>query len=171
MNFAPKAGPLVAELLAGFTILLLAYFLFPRHPIELPTDQSALIVSAFTVVAWLLGTFIDATRNLVMEHVLDWIPPLRINWSFLVYSEQEKIARIDEYFFAFYRIDMDMAIALALFLVASRRVLSIFVQQSVGYYPPRVGLILWLATLIFFSDGLCLRHEIKEYTNEKQTSF
>jgi len=166
MNFAPKVGPLVAELLSGFTALLLAYFLFPRHPIQLPADQSGLIVAAFTLVAWLLGTFIDALRNLVIEHILDLIPPLKIKWEFFIHGAQEKVAKVEEYFFSFYRIDMDMALALSLFLTVSRHVLSAFVQQSVGYYSPQVGWILWSVALIFFLDALSLRYEVKTQINE-----
>jgi hypothetical protein len=171
MNFAPKVAPLVAELLSGFTIVLLSYFLFPLHPIKLPQGQSALIVAAFTLIAWLVGTLIDAMRNLLIEILLDLIPPLRIQWDFLIHGDQEKVAKVEEYFFSFYKIDMDMAVALTLFLCLSNRVLSVFVQQSVGYYPPRVGIILWVVVLIFFLDALLLRYEMKKYTYEKPSPF
>jgi hypothetical protein len=171
MNLAPKVGPLVAELLSGFTALLLAFFLFPLHPIKLPSDQSGLIVAAFTLIAWLLGTFIDALRNLVIEHILDLVPPLKIEWDCLIHGKQEKVARLEEYFFAFYKIDMDMALALPLFLTLGTRILSTFVQQSVGYYPPRVGVILWPVMVIFVLDALTLRYEVVKYTNEKEPPF
>jgi len=120
---------------------LLAYFLFPRPPIQLPSNQSGLIIAAFTLIAWLLGTFIDALRNVAIERVLDWFPPLRIEWGFFIHGEHDKVARVEEYFFSFYKIDMDMALALTLFLSLSRHILSIFVQQSIGYYPPKVAII------------------------------
>jgi hypothetical protein len=155
----------------GITIVLLGYFLFPLHPIQLPVDQSALVVAAFTLIAWLLGTFVDALRNAVVEHLLDLLPPLKIRWGFFIHGEQEKITRVEEYFFSFYRIDMDMAVAITLFLTLSTRVFSAFVQQSVGYYPPKVGLILWIVTLIFIWDALSLRYEVKKYINENPSQF
>jgi hypothetical protein len=75
---------------------------------------------------------------------------------------QSKVARIDQYFLTFYLIDIDMAIALVLFLTARRFVLSIFVQQSVDYYPPNARPILWGAALIFLLDGLSLRREVTD---------
>jgi hypothetical protein len=69
MNFAPKVGPLVAEFLAGSTALFLGYFLLPYNFSLRP--EAGFAIPAFALLAWILGTFIDAVRNLAIESFLD----------------------------------------------------------------------------------------------------
>ena len=49
MNFAPKIGPLIAEFLSGFTVLILAYFTLPDSP-SLLHDNGIVAIGALTVL-------------------------------------------------------------------------------------------------------------------------
>jgi hypothetical protein len=74
MNFGEKVGPLVAELLSGFTLLLLAYFTLAQRLTSFLHEDAAVILGAFTVIAWLIGTLIDALRNVLIEWIWDLFP-------------------------------------------------------------------------------------------------
>jgi hypothetical protein len=165
MDFAPKVGPLVAELLSGFTALLLAYFAVPQSP-NLLHDEPILAAGALTLVAWLLGTFIDALRNLTVEHVWDWFPGQKVNWKFFVHGDPAKVANCEKYFFSFYMVDTDMAIAIALFLLVGPSVLSIIIGQAIPPYSLGRHLLLIFAALVFSFDAFLLRKEIRDYIGE-----
>ena len=125
MNFAPKVGPLVAEFLSGSTALLLGYFLLPYN-FSLHS-QAGFAIPAFALIAWILGTFIDAVRNLAVESLLDkwW----EIDWKFFIHGNREHVAGIEEYFFSFYRIDMDIALAILLFLITGPFISYAFLRR------------------------------------------
>lgn len=162
MNFAPKVGPLVAELLSGFTALFLGYFLLP-YKFELHA-KPGIALPAFAISAWILGTFIDALRNLAIESLLDnwW----RIDWKFFIHGNREHVAGVEEYFFSFYRIDMDMAAAILLFLILGPFIPYLFLNGPVVCYPIRTGLALVVPTVLFFVDAGLLRSEVRRYMNK-----
>jgi hypothetical protein len=99
MDVGPKVGPLVAELLSGFTALLLAYFdcfgpaLKPLH------DLPGTTIFFFILLAWIVGTFFDLIRNL-LEWVWDcgWFVEDELNWKFLIHGDESKVARLEHYY-------------------------------------------------------------------------
>jgi hypothetical protein len=166
MNFAPKVGPLVAELLSGFTALLLAYFALPQCPASLLHENSVLAAGTLTLIAWLLGTFIDAFRNLVVEHIWDWIPNYKLNWRFLVHGDPTRVANYEHFFLSFYMIDVDMALAIILFVLFGPCVLSVITSQPVPHYSLEKHALLVVVAFVFGLDGFFLRKEIKDYMDE-----
>lgn len=177
MNFTPKVGPLVAELLSGFTVLLLSYLALYNNPLLLGYlgrtnplasalhDNLAAAIGIFFLSAWLLGTLFDVLRNL-LEHVWDCLfkPPL--NWEFFFYGNAEKLASLEHYFYSFYILDADMAIAIALFIGVGPSILSTMIGA--------VSLRFWIRYIllpilgaIFALDAACLRYEIKRLLREE----
>jgi hypothetical protein len=166
VNFVPKVGPLVAEVLSGFTALLLAYFALPQSQTCLLHENSVLAAGALTLIAWLLGTFIDAFRNAVVEHIWDWLPSQKVNWKFLVHGDPTRVANYEHYFLSFYMIDVDMAIAIVLFLSVGPCVLSVITSQPVPHYSWERHALLVIVALVFSLDAFLLRKEIKDYMDE-----
>lgn len=159
MNFAPKVGPLVAEFLSGSTALLLGYFLLP-YKFDLHSE-AGFAIPAFALLAWILGTFVDAVRNLAIESLFDvwW----EIEWKCFIHGNREHIAGIEEYFFSFYRIDMDMALAILLFLVAGPFIPYVFLSGHVAYLSLGTSIAVALPMVVLFSDAVLLRNEVRKY--------
>jgi hypothetical protein len=169
MDFAPKAGPVVAELLSGFTALLLGYFALPIKSNSLLHPDSVLAAGALTLIAWLLGTFIDAVRNLVVEHVWDWLPGQAVNWRFFVHGNEKEVANCERYFFSFYMVDVDMAIAVGSFLLAGPYIVSTVTGTPIDSYPFGIKALLTVVMLVFAADAVFLRNEIRDYIIENES--
>ena len=165
MSFAPKGGPIVAEFLSGFTALLLGYFALSQHLDQPLLHASAgIAIAASTLMAWLIGSFVDALRNFLVEGLLDryWFA---INWEFFVKGKQEEVANIEQYFFSFYMIDMDIAIAVVLFLGFGPCILSIITERPIPHFSLGQTILFSIGALIFFLDALSLRREMRKYVN------
>lgn len=167
MNFTPKTGPLVAEILSGSVVLLLGYFAI-THGESVPpvlAKNVAAAISLFALMAWLIGTFIDALRNVFLEAAWDRFQP--VEWSFFVDGPADEIGNLDHYFFSFYMADLDIAIGVFLYLVFGR----IFITRVLGFkaqYPCLVYLILGIVILVFALDAWSLRCEIKKFIDSRQ---
>jgi hypothetical protein len=57
MNFAPKVGPLVAELLSGVTALLIIYFDFHGFSFKEFDELTSGAIVVLVIIAWIIGTF------------------------------------------------------------------------------------------------------------------
>lgn len=102
----------MAELLSGFTILLLAYFDLKGLNFGPLRCLPGLGIAAIVLLAWIFGTFFDLLRN-ILEWVLDFCPRMRISWDFFFEGDEQKLANLDRYFYSFYMLDADMAIRLS----------------------------------------------------------
>jgi len=166
MNFAPKVGPLVAEILSGFAVLLLGYFAISRGdniPLTLH-DTPAAAISIFALLAWLLGTFFDVLRNL-LEHILDCFS--KINWEFFFEGSPEKIANLEHYFFSFYMLDADMTIGLVAFFALGRSVVTDILGAKWSL-PSTVYILIPIVAAVFALDAICLRFEIKNCIDDEK---
>jgi len=121
------------------------------------------LAGALTVMAWLLGTFIDALRNLIVEDIWDRIPNQKVNWRFFVHGETTKVTNCEKYFFSFYMIDVDLAVAIILFLLVGPLVLRIITSQAVPAYSLAKHVLLMVVALVFGLDAFSLRKEIRDY--------
>ncbi len=163
MNFDPKVAPLVAEFLAGFTAVFLGYFALPHDTTRLLSENPGILAGAAAIIAWLLGTFVDALRNFVVEHLWDRFPAYQIDWNFLIRAEPDKVANLERYFFSFYRIDVDIALTILLFLIVGPVILCIITSEPVRYYSLGRNVVLFVVAAVFSLDACSLRREIKEY--------
>jgi hypothetical protein len=162
MNLAPTVGPLVAELLSGFTVLLLAYFdLYGFHFDKLKEVPNAGFV-VLVLLAWILGTFFDLIRNLV-EHLWDchWLTKSELNWAFFFNGDEKRLANLEHYFWSFYILDADLVVAIVFFLLLGRWILCATVGQA-HTYPTSLHVILLVIAAMFAWDAMLLRSEIKK---------
>jgi hypothetical protein len=112
-------------------------------------------------LAWISGTFFDLIRNL-LEWVWDcrWIATQKLNWRFFFNGEPERLANLEHYFWSFYLLDADMAIAILLSLLLSR----VFIPNGCLNLPWKLGLAFVAAMFAF--DATLLRIEIKDLLDE-----
>lgn len=169
MNFTPKVGPLVAELLSGFAVLLLGYFAIYQNGQVPPAlhGNAAAAIGIFAILAWLLGTFFDMLRNRIVEWALDECYS-KIYWDFFFTGSAEKLANLEHFFFSFYMLDADMAIGLFLFVA-----IGPYVVSDLGLTPHVSivfrGVLLIIAGL-FAWDAHGLRCEIKRLLDAEKDS-
>jgi hypothetical protein len=171
MNFVPKAGPLVAELLSGLAFLTIVYL--ERHGLsfeglrELPSGANVALV----LLAWILGTLFDAFRNQLewlwdsgkVAKLLEWVWSFwgsrrfkthTVYWDFFFHGDEKCLANLEHYYWSFYLLDSDMAIAIVLSIS-----LSLFIKTtSVRWY---VWLGWIVAALVFAIDARSLRIEME----------
>jgi hypothetical protein len=157
MNLGPKVGPLVAELLSGIIALLIIYVAI--HGLTFAgideLSSGALVVLGF--LAWILGTFFDLIRNL-LEWLWDRKAPL--NWSFFFRGDQKKLENLEHYFWSFYILDADIAVAILLSVFLSP-FLEILSAGTIRSYMWPIWFLLLGITFLFACDARLLRHEIK----------
>jgi hypothetical protein len=161
MNFMPKAGPLVAELLSGVSALLIFYCDFYGLSFKTIDELTSGAIVVLAILAWILGTFFDLIRNL-LEYVWDCrrFTLHELNWAFFFRGDETRLANLEHYFWSFYLLDADMAIAILLSLAASPCIVFV----SAGAVRGKMWLIwsaLLVVALMFANDARLLRHEIK----------
>src|SRR5271169_42938 len=115
MNFGPKAGPLVAEFLSGVAFLVLVYFDLHGFSFKEIDELSSGAIVLLVLVAWILGTFFDLISYL-MEWVWDseCLTTHAFHWAFFFRGDKDRLANLEHYFWSFYLLDADMAIAILL---------------------------------------------------------
>ncbi len=103
----------------------------------------------------MVGTFLDSIRNLI-EHVADCVGDGPLNWDFFFYGDRDKVAQLDENYFAYYTAKANYVIGL---VVA-------FLYLGLFWYfnPPWVVLAIFsgvIVAAICLLDAISLRIEIK----------
>lgn len=168
MNFAPKVGPLVAELLSGVTALLIIYFDFHGLSFNEFDELTSGAIVVLIVIAWIIGTFFDAVRN-QFEWVWDsrWFAEQELNGAFFFRGDEKRLANLDQYFWSFYVLDADMVLAIALSLTASVCLLVTKIIVARHYTWLIWGLLL-LAAAWLANDARLLRREIKKLLDEEK---
>jgi hypothetical protein len=162
MNFAPKVGPVVAELLSGIAALLIMYLAIQGPTFSWIDSLSSGAIAVLVLIAWILGTFFDLIRN----H-LEWIwdskhfTPEELNWSFFFRGDAARLANLEHYFWSFYMLDADMAIAILLSVSSSPLIALRLRRVPIPGYMCFIWLLLLLAALLFANDARRLRYEIK----------
>jgi hypothetical protein len=159
MEFAPKVGPLVAELLSGVAALLIFYYDFHGLSFKGIDQLTSGAIVVLVLLAWILGTFFDLIRN-----QLEWIwdcshfTTNKLNWGFFFRGDEKRLAHLEHYYWSFYLLDADMAIA----IFGSFTVSTLFVRtESVSWHMWWIWGLLLFAALLFANDARLLRREIK----------
>ncbi len=155
---------MISEVLPGSLILGLISFTFFNGHQEMwkgivTSGFAGLILSsgAFLLLAWIIGTLIDAIRNGIIESVLDKFQ--KIDWDFFFFGDREKARQFEEYFFAYYLLDFNFVISILLTLLffLSR----LFFGGLTIPHPMLVSITLVFVGFIFFRDAYSLRKEMK----------
>jgi hypothetical protein len=119
MEATLKPQPLIAEVLPGLATICIFGTAYPANHLDqrswLLENKSAseAITAGFATVliSWILGTFLDAIRDL-LEHLIDWRFP--VNWEFLFKGQAAEIQKLDDSWLAYYFLCGNYRIALAI---------------------------------------------------------
>lgn len=160
MNSSLKPQPLIAEVLPGLTVLgvLVASYVstHTQQVDQLLHLQSA--VAALTGIsvagfflAWMLGTFLDAVRNL-SEWIWDRFS--RIDWDFLFTGTGEDVRKLDDSFLAYYFLDGNYVAALCILLI-------LWPSRLIHFPFLPFGIVCVALLLVFVGDAISLRKEVK----------
>lgn len=158
MNFSLKPHQLVAHWVPGFVLLIVFPVLHPsifdKVKPSLPSGD-VLRGLVWAVLAFVLGQFLDAIRNL-LENVWDhWS---NVEWAFFFHGEDARVEKLRTSYFTYYVFDHNLALTLLYFSIVrlgSRHFLD--------------GFLVLVATCIFVADAYLLRKEIAEHTGSSPT--
>ena len=168
MDQSVRPGPLISELLPG--ALALGFPIFDYFWSNLARLDSlakieagawAVSAGAFLLLAWIIGALLDAIRNGLVETWLDRKHP--INWDFFFTGEGDKILRLNEHYYAYYKLDMNFVLAILAGLLFRIVYVVGFAQSDwkTFHHVPALGFGI-LAIWIFYRDARCLRSEIQK---------
>ena len=169
MNTSFKTQPRIAEILPGALVtILLAVHYVKIHPYVLIylSNQGSLVLLitaglAF-LVFWIIGTLFDALRN-VLEGI--WDRRSRIKWEFFFKEELTKVRQLEEYYFAYYSMDVNFLIGIIFFISAEAFnwvfSLCVFHLQVFHLRVLWVLVPIGIAFGVFLLDAISFRKEIK----------
>jgi hypothetical protein len=155
-----KPQPLVAEILPGFTTLVIvgaAYFSKNPGAFTLLTQSKDLLATVAAlgigglIASWVIGTFFDSCRDLVEWAVDKWSP---LNWEFLFTGPAEDIDRLNDWYLAYYFLNANYVVA----------IIFVFALRGLGL----IALPLWaigllvFALLVFVLNAVSLRNEMRD---------
>lgn len=155
-----KPQPLIAEVLPGFTTLVIvgaAYLWKNPGALTLLTQSKDLLATVAAlgigglVASWVIGTFFDSCRDLVEWVVDKWSP---LNWDFLFTGPPEAIDRLNDWYLAYYFLNANYVIA----------IIFVFVLRSLSL----IALPLWatgllvFALVVFILNAASLRNEMRD---------
>ena len=166
MNQTLRPQPQLGEVLPGALTLALFLVLVYDHTYLLNylTAPSvgpgllAIIAGAFLFASWIFGTLLDTIRNGVIENVVDWWSKQPLNWEFFALGDRDKVAQLDEYFFAYYQAKANYAVGIFIFLLVC---IGWFPTELIGRITFGVALLLFVFCVV---DSISLRSEIKKLT-------
>ena len=179
MKFSLKPHQLLAHWMPGFIVLAvvflddlyngsgrfdrlvkaIAYTPNGSNPSMPDLLDKAVIMLAFVAVAFALGQFFDAARNL-LEWVADMPEKFKIKWEKIMEMERERLEIWDDYYFSYYVFDANLAFGLAMLLTL--QYFSILHLVSFCW----IALIVVMGVLAL--DAFGLRCEIKEILDRGQ---
>src|SRR6267378_1889380 len=165
MDYQLKPQPLIAQVLPGlFSLATLSYFYYSHDPDwftnlrQFEGGVKAILGVSFFFAAWILGTFFDAIRN-ILEDVVDWLRPATAHWWDVFFkADRGKVDQLQEYYFAYYELDGNFAIA---------NVFLLFCTWWFNIASYSVLLVFLAVALIFFWDAIKLRRDLERLAAEE----
>jgi hypothetical protein len=171
MDSSIKPKPLIGEILPGFTFLILAlYSYLIVHPCQFNwiVSNGATTIAASGLVfilAWIIGDFFDSLRETVVETIWDWFS--EIYWNFFFEADSEKAEQLENYYYSYYELSINLAISIIIFLISE--ILSHFFNPALMKpFSWWINLIFIFIAVIFFWDAKILRDEIKDIIDKEK---
>ncbi len=153
MNLSLKPNPLIAVWLPGFAAVLAIMFVDQKEsPFvgQIPDIGPTLNLIALAVFGFVIGNFLDAVRD-ALEWAFDRLQP--INWNFFVSGSKEQLGNLEEWFYTWYELDMNLLLGILLFIILRWR------SMSTEGYLPILGLVIFFISLSV--SAAMMRSEVK----------
>lgn len=180
MNFSLKPHPLIAHWVPGMVVLMPLVFShfhwgYEKFVNDLAdsTSAAALSILLLSVAAFLIGEVLDSARDSFIEIGLDWfgrtwpraekedypilryLRPIELNWSYFSTLTPEKAQVFDDYYWTYYVLNMNLALALLLSMILNL-LGCVTVPEGYSFW---FWLVAILSFFILLCDALVLRHE------------
>lgn len=159
MSFSLRPHQLVAHWVPGFVLLILIPVLHPGvydNVKCLPPQGAALRGLIYVVLAFVLGQFLDASRDL-LENVWDLCS--EVNWDFFFQAEDAQVEKLRTSYFTYYVFNHNLAVPLLYFSIMrliSCHILEFFLSLVVA--------------VVFITNAVRLRKEIARHTKSVQAA-
>lgn len=108
-------------------------------------------------------------RNGVVENAIDCCSSNPLNWEFFVLGDRDKVAQLDEYFFAYYQAKANYAVGVALFLIVAA-CYWLFYSTTTGTLFRATFFIAIILFVLCAVDGASLRSEIRKLVGDSPSA-
>jgi len=179
VNFSLKPHPLIAHWVPGVIVLVTGLLTWSDWSVSklLSTfagdgSKATVSVLVLSVIAFVIGGTLDSFRNCSEDD--------EVNWDFFFDASEEKVSRLNEYYFTYYVLSRNLALALTVALLIfavhppqwacwNTLACNLFSIAHLGIFLV-VSAVLALAIVILAKDSKSLRREIKTHTKKTHPS-
>jgi hypothetical protein len=174
MNLSLKPRVFLTGFLPGFLFIVVFVLLYKDFNF-LSLKNFAKEITAFSglaiiILSFIIGQFFDAFRDFFIEgsfHLVSkYFPKIKdINWDFFYKESDKNIDRLDNNYYLFYLVNVDLAICLISILIMI--IINWPKQFPSNFIITKCYLVLWLfaAIIVLLLDAFLLRREIVKHTN------
>jgi len=180
MNLKLKPRVFLMGFLPGFLFIcgiVLTYKQFDVHQILVTSEKITIIIGiAIIVLSFIIGQVFDSCRDwLVEDNIADrWKKVNRkdINWDFFFTASDKKIDKLDNNYYLFYVLNLDLSICLASLILSIignflLMICSMVECNRMVIFKSILFVVIYVLSILFlFKDALILRSEIALHTNK-----
>lgn len=180
MNLKLKPRVFLIGFLPGFLFIcgiILTYKQFDFHQILIRSKEISLIVGfAIIILSFIVGQVFDSFREWVIENRFAkcWEKKDRedIYWDFFYNASDEDIDKLDNNYYLFYVLNLDLSICLSVLILASiaNLILILFSVVKCDCFAITTSLIFiaiyGISIFLLVKDASILREEIAKHTNK-----
>ena len=161
MNISLKPSPIIAIWLPGFALTTFVILCWHNGDkvglfgaLQLDTSISFWPAIAIIVASFIVGQFLDAIRDILLENFVFEKLCGEVKWQFFFEAKKESLENLDEWFYSWYEMDANIVVGsfVAIILALSGKV-------SIDCF---AWIIIVAALVFFFLDAKELRSDIKE---------
>jgi hypothetical protein len=155
--------------------MLLLWAYLRAHPTQLawvfspPSNATPTIVGLSAVgflVSWVIGSFLNAVRDL-LECLIDRrYGPL--NWDFFFKAERQKVEQLMDYYYCYYCLDFTSLLAIVLFLISEITII-IAHCKFLSRLPLTANIVLVIAAVVLVLSARSIRRDIKRLVGESMS--
>lgn len=174
MNFKLKPRVFLIGFLPGFLFIIAFVIIYKKFDLvsikELLKSSSLLTGIAIVIFSFILGQVFDSIRdNFIEDMLFKFIYKKNdIQWDFFFEASEEEIDKVDNNYYLFYVININLSISL--FIIALMVLLGWPYEIPNGFFISKCLLLIIIAVsiIILMWDAIVLRKDIANHTNSKQ---
>ncbi len=158
MNISLKPGPIISIWLPGFALTVFVSLSLQGWNLAGVVGPEKSVgfwsVVAIIAISFVVGQFLDAVRDVVLENlVFDKICG-KVKWEFFFEAKKESLDNLEDWFYTWYEMDANIVVAI---LVVS--ILGLFKEIPVNNL---TWILMVIAAFFFFWDAKELRCSTKD---------
>ncbi|MGD1046740.1 MAG: hypothetical protein ABR936_15635 [Bacteroidota bacterium] len=161
MNISLKPGPIISIWLPGFALTMFVLLSLQHWDLLglVGSSQSQSSINFWVVIlvvsiAFVVGQFLDAARDIVLENFIFERFCGEVKWEFFFEANKESLENLEEWFYTWYEMDANLVVAI---VVAA--ILGIAGQITINFL---TWILMTVALVLFFMDAKELRTDTKK---------